>query len=68
MEDMSGFIDSVKDDRTFNGEYMLFIKNAFSCESHREVMKNYFTVLTTGQLENFEEYKEKIKALQKLPF
>ena len=68
MRTMADFIENAKADALFNGEYMLFIKNAFSCESHSEVMKNYFTALTQNRLESFEKYIKKIETLQEMPF
>lgn len=68
MNDYKAFIDEHKADTSFDGEYMLFIKNAFSCESHNEVMTNYFKLLTENKLNDFDEYISQIKLWQTLPF
>lgn len=67
IEDMKGFIDEHRKDLTFDGEFMLYIKNAFSCESHNELMTNYFKIHTTGRLKEFDEYIKKIKNWQVVP-
>lgn len=68
MRDMSGFIASASKDMTYDGEFMQFTRNAFSCESHNEVMTNYFPLYTTGRTEDYNEYIEKINQLKILPF
>jgi len=68
MREYTAFIEEHSKDTSFDGEYMLYIKNAFSCESHNEVMTNYFKVHTTGKLNDFDKYIEKIENWQKLPF
>ncbi len=42
----NGFLRENGGDMTHDGELMLFTKNAFCCESHAELMRNFFTVLT----------------------
>ena len=64
----NGFLAENGGDMTYDGELMLFTKNAFSCESHAELMRNFFTVLTTNRLDEFEAEKERIRELQKVPF
>jgi len=63
-----GFLKENGGDMTHDGELMLFTKNAFCCESHLELMQNFFTVLTTNRLDEFEEEKKKIHGWQKVPF
>ncbi len=55
-------------DMTHDGELMLFTKNAFACESHDELMRNFFTVLTTNRIYEFEEEQKQIQTWQKVPF
>ena len=67
IEDFSDFINEHRKDLSFDGEFMLYIKNAFSCESHNELMTNYFKLHTTDRLKEFDKYIKKIKKWQELP-
>ncbi len=67
-ESWDGFLEEMSHDMSPDGEFMLFTKNAFCCDSHLEVMQNFFTVLTTNRLGEFEAEKEKIRNWQKVPF
>ena len=68
MNEYIPFLEKHSVDKSFDGEFMLYIKNAFSCESHNEVMTNYFKVHTTGKLNDFDKYIDKIQKWQELPF
>ncbi|MBQ8588230.1 MAG: CapA family protein [Clostridia bacterium] len=63
-----GFLQEMLKDKSPDGELMLYIKNAFCCETHNEVLKNFFTIYTTNRINEFEDQLKKIKSWQKMPF
>ena len=63
----NNFLEEMAKDKSPDGEFMLFNKNAFCCETHAEVLGNFFEVLTTNRLSEFEEQGKKISGWLKLP-
>jgi poly-gamma-glutamate synthesis protein (capsule biosynthesis protein) len=66
IKDYSNFINEAKNDKSFDGEYMLFLKNVMSCESHNEAMTNYLKLLTTNRLKEFDHEIKMINELQNI--
>ena len=62
------YLDLFMTEEKYYLDLQLFIRNAFSCETHAEVMKIYYTLFTEGKLDDYEDYIAKIKALQERPF
>ena len=68
MEDSwDSFLEEMAKDKSSDGEFMLFTKNAFCCESHNEVMQNFFTVYTTNKANEFKKERVMISDWLKLP-
>ena len=63
-----GFLEEMTHDMSPDGEYMRLNKNLFCCESHQEVMQNFFTILIENRIGEFEAEKEKIIKMMKVPF
>lgn len=61
------YLDLFMTEEKYHLDLLLFIRNAFSCESHTEVFRIYYTLLTEGKLDDFEDYVAKIKSLQERP-
>ena len=62
------FLEEMTKDMSPDGDFMLFVKNAYTCDSHQEVMQNFFEVYTTNRLNEFDKYKKHIRELQNIPF
>ena len=63
----NNFLKEMAKDQSPDGEFMLFNKNAFCCETHAEVLGNFFEVLTTGRINDFEKQGKKISEWLRLP-
>lgn len=66
-EAKEGYLDLFQTDPAYHDDLLLFIRNAFSCETHTETLKDYYILLTENRLDDFEDYIQKIKKLQERP-
>lgn len=66
-EAKEGYLDLFQTDEAYKEDLLLFIRNAFSCESHSETLLNYYILLTEGRLGEFEDWIEKLQELRKRP-
>lgn len=64
----SNFLEEMTQDTSASGEFMYFVRNAFQCESHTEVFRNFFQLYTTDRLHDFDAEIAVIQRLQTRPF
>lgn len=62
-----GYLDLFQTDEAYWMDLQMFIRNAFSCETHTETLRNYYLLLTEGRLDDYEDWIEKLVSLQKRP-
>lgn len=62
MNEMQAYL--TRGDGLPHSEQTLFIRNSYTCESHRELMAAYYEAYCEGRLEGLEPYKEMLQRLQ----
>ena len=61
------YLEEMTKDTSASGEFMYFVRNAFQCESHTEVFRNFFRLYTTDALQDFDPEIALIRRLQQRP-
>lgn len=67
-EAMEGYLELFMTDPKYHDDLLLFIRNAFTCESHQDVFGDYYTLLTQGKLGDYDADIVKLRQLQQRPF
>lgn len=67
-EAMEGYLEQFMTDPEYHDDLLLFIRNAFSCESHQDVFLDYYTMLTKGELGDYEADIAVLRQLQEKPY
>ncbi len=66
-EAMEGYLELFLTDKNYYDDLQLYIRNAFSCESHTATFRDYYYLFTEGKTDEYEEYIKKIQELRKRP-